>query len=60
MKPSDLRAARQRLGLSQAELGARLRPPVEQAAVSRWESGERRIPPGLEQAVEHIAECEGE
>lgn len=54
MTAPDLRAIRTRLGLSQAELGARLRPPVEQPTVARWESGERRIPAGLWQALETV------
>lgn len=54
MSTPDLRAIRKRLRLSQADLGARLRPPVDQTAVARWESGSRRIPAGLWQALERL------
>lgn len=47
----DWRTAR---GLSQAELGALLRPRVKQPTVARWESGARRTPPGLWQALERL------
>lgn len=50
----DLRTWRERLGMTQAELGSRLRPMAAQHTVSRWETGERRIPPGLWQALQWI------
>lgn len=36
---------------TQADLASRLDPPVDQPTVARWESGARRIPPGLWNAL---------
>lgn len=33
---------REKAGLTQAQLGARLNPPVSDVTVSRWETGKRR------------------
>lgn len=42
--PEALRAARARLGLSQAQLAKRLQLPGGSRTVRRWELGERSIP----------------
>ena len=42
MTPADLRAARTRLNLTQAEFSRALR--VERSTVMRWEDGTRAIP----------------
>jgi transcriptional regulator with XRE-family HTH domain len=47
MTATELRLARQRLGLTQAELGAAAEPPVIGPAMSRLESGARPISPGM-------------
>ena len=39
-----LRLLREAVGLTQAEFGGRLRPPVSGAHISRWEVGNREIP----------------
>lgn len=40
MTPNELHALRSRLGYSQAEMGAALRPPVHRDTVGGWERGE--------------------
>lgn len=47
--PAEVRAARQRLGLTQAELAARL--GVDVMTISRWERGARTPPPYLAQTL---------
>ena len=47
MTATELRLARQRLGLTQAELGAAVEPPVARPAMSRLESGARPISPRM-------------
>ncbi len=42
MKPGELRAAREKLGLTQAELAKAL--GVQRVTVARWETGLRKIP----------------
>lgn len=49
-----IRAARERMGLTQTELAERLDPPATQTMISRYESGERRIPAGMWQALERL------
>ena len=44
MTPAALRAARDRLGLSQAQLAMRLQLPGGSRTIRRWELGERSIP----------------
>jgi transcriptional regulator with XRE-family HTH domain len=41
---AKVRHARDSARLTAAQLGSSLRPPVGHAAVTRWETGERRIP----------------
>ena len=53
---ANLRVIRQGMGLSQAALGEALRPPTTQHTISRYESGERRIPPGLWTALDRLRE----
>lgn len=53
MTPSDLRAIRKSLGLSQSALAERLR--VDPRTVRRWECAEREIPPYLDLAVQHLS-----
>lgn len=49
MTPESLRAHREALGLSPAQLGQALGVP--QSTVWRWESGSRRVPPYLPLAL---------
>lgn len=53
MTASELRAARERLELSQAQLAALL--SVDVMTISRWERGERAIPPHLHLAIAHLS-----
>lgn len=41
---NQVRQARESVHMSAEQLGTSLRPPVGHAAVTRWETGERRIP----------------
>jgi DNA-binding transcriptional regulator YiaG len=52
MTPADLRQARNRLGLTQGELAARL--GVARVSVTRWETGERRLPSMLILALKEL------
>lgn len=54
MTGADLRAARSRLGLSQAALGKALDVPTN--TIARWERGELAIqqPTVLQLAIEHL------
>lgn len=58
--PSMARAIREAAGVSQADVAGSFDPPISRAAVSRWESGERR-PRGshLEQYVEILEALNG-
>lgn len=55
MTPADLRAARLRLGMTQAQLGAALRLDGDDKSrartVRRWEAGEREIGGPVQVAV---------
>ena len=51
MTPDDLRAARGRLGLTQAELGKALRLPGGRS-VRRWETPGNEVPGPVQVAVE--------
>jgi DNA-binding XRE family transcriptional regulator len=53
MTPSDLRTARNSLGLSQVEMAERL--GVDVMTVSRWERGQREIPLTAALAVAHLS-----
>jgi transcriptional regulator with XRE-family HTH domain len=53
MTPADLTARREQLGYSQHELARRL--GVNQASISRWESGRQPIPAWLPLALEALA-----
>jgi transcriptional regulator with XRE-family HTH domain len=59
--PAELRAARQKLGLTQAQLGEalRLRGTRDGRArvVRQWEAGERQISGPVEIAIEHLLHC---
>jgi len=53
MTPTEVREARQRLGLSQAELAARLRMgPNGERQVRRWEQGETPVSGPASVAIE--------
>lgn len=52
LTPDDLRAFRESRGWSQADLAAAL--GRHYSTVSLWESGKRRIPPGLRLALERL------
>lgn len=56
MEPDDVRAARQRLGLTQAELAERLRlaPATGKDTVRSWESGKRPITGPAQVAIEYM------
>jgi transcriptional regulator with XRE-family HTH domain len=54
MTPTDLQAWRQQAGLSQVGLAALL--GVDVMTISRWERGERAIPPFLHLALDGIAQ----
>jgi DNA-binding transcriptional regulator YiaG len=58
MTPADLRAARKRLGMTQAQLGRALRLSGGDPgrAVRMWEAGDRRISGPVEIAVEAMLE----
>jgi transcriptional regulator with XRE-family HTH domain len=53
MTPEEFRGWYARLGLNQQHLAERL--PVDQSTISRWLNGERKIPPYLWRALEHLA-----
>lgn len=55
MTPDQLKAARHKLGLTQAELAAKLQIPVN--TIARWEQGKFKIEKGelLRLALEHLA-----
>lgn len=59
-RPPVARAIREDAGVSQEDIALALDPPVTRAAVSRWESGDRR-PTGahLEQYVRILEELGG-
>lgn len=52
IRPEELRAIRERLGLSQHQLAKAL--GYHYSAVSRWESGNRQAPPSLRAALEAV------
>jgi repressor LexA len=52
MKPSELKAIRERLGISQEELAASL--GVHRVSVARWEAGMRKIPSMLTLAIKAL------
>lgn len=52
LDPLDLRLARTRAGLKQGELAERL--GVDQALVSRWETGQKPIPPEQEAKLREV------
>lgn len=54
----ELMARREALGLSQASLGELFDPPVKQATISRWESGRRGIPPGIDGALAELEDLQ--
>lgn len=51
--PAEIRSIRELAGLSGADFGAALEPPVRQSTVSRWEKGTRL--PGPEHSEQLIA-----
>lgn len=53
MTPSDLRAARQRLGLTQAQVAFMIR--VDRVTWARWESGSRPMSPMAQRYFLHVA-----
>lgn len=55
MTPADLRAARKRLGLTQAQLACRLELESDRA-IRRYENGDRPIPGPVKVAVELMLE----
>ena len=57
MNAKDFTGLRERMGLAQAELAREL--DVSRAAVSRWESGKRRIDSVLALAMECLAKRKG-
>lgn len=54
MTGQELRAWRIKRPMTQAQLASVLDPPVDQPTVARWESGARRIPPGLSQVLKYL------
>jgi len=56
VSPDDVRTARKRLGLTQAELAARLRlaPATGKDTVRSWESGKRPITGPAQVALEYM------
>jgi putative transcriptional regulator len=54
VEAKELRAIRERMGLLQAQLADRL--GVTQGALSRWESGSRRIPEPVARLLVRLAE----
>lgn len=56
MTPDDVREARQRLGITQAELAVRLRlaPATGKDTVRSWESGKRPITGPAQVAIEYM------
>jgi DNA-binding transcriptional regulator YiaG len=51
----ELKRRREELGFTQARFASRLTPSVDQPTVARWESGARRLPAGIWQALEYVA-----
>ena len=56
MTPSDLKFARQRLGITQAEAAALL--GVDRVTVTRWETGSRPMSPMAQAYFLHVAGLE--
>ncbi len=54
MTRKQLRAARAKLGLTQAQLGARLN--VDMRTIRKWEAGDRKIPGAVVLAMKYLAE----
>ena len=54
MSPDEIRAWREAIGWSQADLARAL--SIAAATVSRWEAGERSPPPFVRLALERLAQ----
>lgn len=55
MTPTEFRALRKRLGLTQAQLGAKL--GLHHDRIGQYERGQAPIPRAVEISVHHFAEC---